>query len=109
MRYTKKSTKSINPTNTLTAIFWTSVAIFISIGIFMTVSYYFLAFRAYGKFIFPPIFSVFLLLSIALLIIAIKEKIEGIFGKFLILTGASAIGTAIGVLLENFLTGTIGE
>lgn len=105
----KKPVKDKKPSITLTAIFWTIIAVFISIGIITTVSWYFLPFRAYGKFVFPSVLAVFLILSIALLIIAIREKIEGIFGKFLILTGASAVGTAVGILLENFLTGTVGE
>ena len=109
MSYTKNSNKTKNPTNILTAIFWTLVAIFIFIVIIVGAVNYLSAFRAYGKFLIPSIITIFLLLSITLLILAIKENIEGIFGKFLILTGASAVGIAAGILLENFLTGTIGE
>jgi len=97
------------PSITLASIFWALVAVFISIGIITTVLYYFIPFRAYGKFIFPSILAVLLILSIVLLVIAVKEKVGGILGKFLILTGASAIGIAVGIILENFLTGTVGE
>ena len=101
--------KTSKPTQILSSLFWALVAIFITILGFMVVSYFILAFREYGKFIFPSILAIFLLLSIALLVIAIRERVEKIIKIFLILTGASAIGTAIGVLLENFLTGTVGE
>ena len=101
--------KGSRPTPVLSSLFWALLAIFISILGFMTVSYFILAIREYGKFVFPAILSIFLFLSVALLVIAIREKVEKTFKIFLILTGASALGTAVGVLLENFLTGTVGE
>lgn len=109
MRPVKEPVKTANHNPALAVIFWMVISVFILIGITSTVSYYVLPFREYGKFVFPSILAILLLLSITLLIIAVREKIGGIFGKFLLLTGASAIGTAAGILLQNFLTGTAGE
>ncbi len=103
------SNKANKPTLMLSSLFWTLVAIFITILGFIAVSYFILAFREYGKFIFPLILTIFLLLSIALLAIAIRQRVEKMIKIFLMLTGASATGIAVGVLLENFLTGTVGE
>jgi hypothetical protein len=101
--------KSNKPTPLLSSLFWALVAIFIIIlGVVLALNLD-LPLRDYGKYIFPAVLSVFLLLSIALLVVAIRERVRKILKVFLILTAASALGIAVGVMLENFLTGTYGE
>ena len=101
--------KGSKPTPLLSSLFWTLVAIFISLlGIVVALNLD-LTLRNYGKYIFPAILSIFLLLSVALLVITIKEGVRKILKIFLVLTAASALGTAVGILLENLLTGTYGE
>ena len=101
--------KSNKRTPLLSSLFWALVAIFIIIlGVVLALNLD-LPLRDYGKYIFPAVLSVFLLLSIALLVVAIREKVRKILKVFLILTAASALGIAVGIMLENFLTGTYGE
>ena len=97
------------PTLLLSSLFWALVAIFIIVlGVVLAFNLD-LPLRDYGKYIFPAVLSVFLLLSIALLVVAIRERVRKILKVFLILTAASALGIAVGVMLENFLAGTYGE
>jgi len=49
--------------------------------------------------------GIFCLLGLALLVLALKEKAEGKIKKFLILTGASAIGLFVFVILHNLIYG----
>ena len=101
--------KPNNPAPLLSSLFWALVAIFIIVlGVVLALNLD-LPLRDYGKYIFPAVLSVFLLLSIALLVVAIRERVRKILKVFLILTAASALGIAVGVMLENFLTGTYGE
>jgi hypothetical protein len=101
--------KSNKPTPLLSSLFWALVALFIiTLGVVLALNLD-LPLRDYGKYIFPAVLSVFLLLSIALLVIAIRERVRKILKVFLILTAASALGIAVGIMLENFLTGTYGE
>lgn len=105
-----KITMGDKPTTLLSSFFWALVAIFIIIlGITVALNLDVSLLRDYGKYIFPAVLSVFLILSIALLVVAIRENVRKILKIFLILTAASALGTAAGIMLENFLTGTIGE
>ena len=45
--------------------------------------------------------AVFLLLGAALIFFTVREKVEGMLKKFLLLTGASAVGVLLFVLLQN--------
>lgn len=101
--------KGNKPNTAILSLFWALLAIFIILLGFIVALNLTSSLREYGKFIFPVVLSIFLLLSLALLIMALREKIEKKLKIFLILTGASALGTAAGILLENFLTGTLGE
>ena len=101
--------KSNKHTPLLSSLFWALVAIFIIVlGVVLALNLD-LPLRDYGKYIFPTVLSVFLLLSIALLVVAIRERVRKMLKVFLILTAASALGIAVGIMLENFLTGTYGE
>ena len=86
-------------------IFWILVGIFV-----LVISTFFIpAIREVLQ--GPPflaLFVVFFLLGIVLIFLTIKEKIERILKKFLILTGASAIGFFVFVLLHNAVYGLFG-
>ena len=56
-----------------------------------------------GSLFFLLPFAIFSLLGGLLIFLTIKEKIEGVLQKFLILAGASAAGFFVCVLLHNFL------
>ena len=56
-----------------------------------------------GSLLFLLPFAIFSLLGGLLIYLTIKEKIEGVLQKFLILVGASAAGFFVCVLLHNFL------
>jgi len=49
--------------------------------------------------------AVFLLLGVALIFFTVKEKVAGMLKKFLILTGASAAGFFVSILLHNAIYG----
>ena len=49
--------------------------------------------------------AVFLLLGVALIFLTVKEKVGGMSKKFLILTGAFAVGLPVFVLLHNMVSG----
>ena len=55
--------------------------------------------------IFLPAIVVFVLLGMALLFLTVKTKVGGILKKFLLLTGASAVGLPVFVLLHNVVSG----
>ncbi len=104
-----KLTIGSKPTKLLSSLFWALAIVFAGL-LAVTLAFNLdLPLRDYGKYIFPAVLSVFLLLSIALLVVVIREKVRKILKTFLILTAASALGTAVSILLENFLTGTYGE
>lgn len=54
-----------------------------------------------GSFLFLLPFFVFFLLGIALIFLTLKEKIEASPKKFLLLTGASAAGFFVSIVLHN--------
>ena len=56
-----------------------------------------------GSLFFLLPFAIFSLLGGLLIFLTIKEKIEGVLQKFLILVGASAAGFFVCVVLHNFL------
>jgi len=84
-------------------IFWALVGIFVVIASVFSVP----AFRELIMgFLFIIISgAVFFLLGVALVILTVKEKVEGIVRKFLLLTGASAAGIFISILLHNAVYG----
>jgi len=87
----------------VTATFWTLVGTFVLI-----VSQFFIPpvrelLRGSLLFLLPM--AVFFLLGIALVVLTLKKKLKGKLKKFLILTGASAAGFFISVLLHNLLYG----
>lgn len=56
-----------------------------------------------GSLLFLSPFLIFSLLGAVLIFLTIKGKVKGKLKKFLILTGVSAAGFFVGILLHNFL------
>lgn len=88
----------------IATIFWILVGVFI-----VTASM--IAIPVFRKHISFPIMAIsgaiLFLLGIALMIITIKAKIEGILKSFLILTGASSIGIFVSIFLHNAIYGLL--
>ena len=87
----------------LKLIFWTLVGVFLLI-----VSEFFIPavkelFRGSLLFLFP--LAIFFLLGIVLLFLTLKQKVRGALKWFLILTGASAGGFFVSILLHNLVYG----
>jgi len=91
---------SNKPTRAVIALFWALFAFFILIIASMQATPLFLIFR-YAGFIMPIIVVIFFLVSIAFLVLAIRQKLEKLFKRFLILTGASAVGIPVSILLHG--------
>ncbi len=49
--------------------------------------------------------TIFLALGVALMVLAVKEKVAGMLQKFFILTGASVVGIPVSVVLHNTIYG----
>lgn len=84
------------------SIFWVLVIIFALLMLLVLCPF---VRQAAGK-TFAPLFfaasAAFVALGILLIVFTLKEKIEESLKKFLILTGASAVGFLASVLLHNF-------
>jgi len=89
-------------------IFWALIAVFIvlAITIFTPPAAFASTFR---RSLFLWFFFIsgaaFFLLGVALIFLTVKEKVGGMSKKFLILTGASAVGLPVFVLLHNAIYG----
>ncbi|MFC1928883.1 hypothetical protein ACFLWC_01290 [Chloroflexota bacterium] len=86
------------------SIFWALVGVFVIVISMIAIP------RPLWPLGFPPaIFLsaivVFVLLGVALLFLTVKTKVAGILKKFLLLTGASAVGLPVFVLLHNAIYG----
>lgn len=88
-------------------IFWVLVGTFVVIAAVMASAASISTFREYvsmGPFLIIA-GGAFLLSGIALIILAVKGKVAGIFKKFLLLTGASAVGIFVSSILHNVIYG----
>ena len=85
------------------AIFWALVGVFILIVCQFLIP----AFRDLlaGSLLFFSPFAVFFLLGLALIFLTVREKVAGMPKKFLLLTGASAAGFLVFILLHNAIYG----
>ncbi|MFC1592794.1 hypothetical protein ACFL4C_02140 [Candidatus Omnitrophota bacterium] len=86
------------------SVFWAMVGVFIIVVSMIAIP------RPLWPLGFPPaIFLsaivVFVLLGVALLFLTLKTKVGGILKKFLLLTGASAVGMPVSILLHNVVSG----
>lgn len=78
------------------------------IGVFLVIAsaIFFPAFRKHlGAPFFITSWVAFFLLGAALIFLTVRKKVKGKLKKFLILTGASAVGFLVSVLLHNFFYG----
>ncbi len=80
-------------------VFWTQVAFFI----ILVCQFYLPVFQDLlrGVELFMAPMAIFSLLGIALLVLTLKEKVEGKLGKFLFLAGISSVGFFLAVFLHN--------
>jgi len=87
------------------SIFWALVGVFVVIaGVF--------AIPAARELLMGLLFIiisgvVFGLLGVALIVLTLKQKVGGKFKKFLLLTGASAVGIPVSIFLHNAIYGLI--
>ena len=90
------------------SIFWMLVATFVAtVGIFAVAS---LVPTIRGdSFLWFIIISgtLLFLLGVALIVLTVKEKVQGTLKRFLILTGASSAGIFVSVLLHNAIYGLV--
>ena len=85
------------------SIFWALVGVFIIIVSVFLIPVFRDLLR--GSLLFFSPLVVFFLLGAALIFFTVKEKVGGMPKKFLLLTGASAVGFLIFILLHNFIYG----
>ena len=87
------------------SIFWALVGVFIAfVGIVLGIPLLFQRVLVSGLFL--AISGALLLsLGITLLMLTVKGKTKGIFRKFQLLTGASAVGIPVSILLHNAIYG----
>jgi hypothetical protein len=79
-------------------IFWALVGVFVLIVCLFPPQ----AFRGNIFLWFLGIFgAILLLLGVALIVLTVREKVSGMLQKFFLLTGASAIGIPVSILLHN--------
>jgi len=84
-------------------IFWALIGVFIVIVCLFFVPALRDLLRGSELFLAP--IAVFFLLGVALIVFTVKEKVAGILKKFLLLTGASAVGFFASILLHNAIYG----
>ena len=85
------------------SIFWTLVGSYVVIaGVFFIPAFRDLL-RGSEVFLLP--IAVFFLLGVTLIILTVKEKVGGTLKKFFLLTGASAAGFFVSILLHNAIYG----
>lgn len=91
----------------LISTFWALVGVFLVIASEFFIPVVRELFRGSLLFLLP--FIVFSLLGVVLIFLTVKEKVEGMLKKFLILTGASSAGFFISIFLHNafYALGTI--
>ena len=89
------------------SVFWALVGVFVIVVsmIFIPPATRLLMPFGFLPTIFLPAIVVFVLLGAALLVLTVKTKVGGILKKFLLLTGASAVGLPVFVLLHNVVSG----
>lgn len=95
----------------LTTIFWALVGVFVVIVSGMFIPVLTPALRRYTTPLTLISWVAFFLLGLALIVLIVKKKVEGLQGllkKFLLLTGASAVGFFVFVLLHNAVGGLFG-
>ena len=84
----------------LWSIFWAMVGVFVVVvgGMFTTSLNLPPIIR---PILFPTSWALFLLLGITLLVLTLRKKVGGMLKKFFLLTGASAVGVFVSILLHG--------
>ena len=85
------------------SIFWALVGVFVVMAIVFAIPavrelFMGLLFMAFSG-------AVFALLGVALIFLTVKEKVAGMLKRFLLLTGASAVGIPVSAVLHNLVYG----
>ncbi|MBN1161102.1 MAG: hypothetical protein JXA17_04055 [Dehalococcoidales bacterium] len=83
------------------SIFWASVAVFIAMVSLMLVPR---ARKLLKPYVFFGVIAVLMILGVILLVLTIQKDVGGTSGVFLLLTGASAVGMPVFVILHNLIT-----
>ena len=89
------------------SIFWALVVVFVVVVVVSVSAPFIPAVKGFfvGGWFFIISGILFFSLGVALLVLAVKEKVGGMLKKFLILTGASSTGIFISFLLHNAIYG----
>ena len=85
------------------SIFWALVGSYVVIACVFFIPAFRDLLRGSEVFLLP--IAVFFLLGVALIILTVKEKVGGMLKKFFLLTGASAAGFFVSILLHNAIYG----
>ncbi|MFC1789730.1 hypothetical protein ACFLYY_02000 [Patescibacteria group bacterium] len=94
----------------ITTIFWALIGVFVVIIIDMMLIP--LTSASSRIYIIPLMFiswAAFFVLGLALIVLAVKRKTEGLLKKFLLLTGISAVGFPVFVVLHNLVSGLLSQ
>jgi hypothetical protein len=86
------------------SIFWALIGFTIVIGGFLFIPIPALGAFRMSSFLFPSMVSagaIFLLLGVTLIVLTVREKVGGMLRKFFLLTGASAPGIIVSILLHS--------
>jgi hypothetical protein len=83
-------------------IFWVMVAVFIILIGTIFALMPLVRGLPFG-YIFPAVLVIFIGLGITLIVLTVKKKVEGTGKAFLLLTGASAVGMPVFVILHNLV------
>lgn len=106
MEFSKdRGQKKLNPTIASKTIFWITVGFFVILILAMTPwgLPFLLKQYPYTGQVLLSIGGVFGFLGLALLILVARERLEKKFKIFLILTGASAVGIPVSIVLHNLV------
>jgi len=84
------------------SIFWVLVAVFVIMVVMMFVPQ---LGRLLMRLVFIPAWVVIAVLGVVLIVLTVRTKVAGIRKKFLLLTGASAVGLPVFAVLHNLVSG----
>jgi len=90
--------------NKLKAVFYSMLVIFVLIMLYLFVPFV----QSLKRTLFPVVAGLgilFFILGIVLIVMTIRSKVKGRLRKFLLLTGISASGILVSVLLHNLVYG----
>jgi hypothetical protein len=84
-------------------VFWALVGVFVIVISMIAIPRPLMPVWSFQAIFFSAI-AVFVLLGVALLFLTVKTKVGGMRKKFLLLTGASAVGLPVFILLHNVVS-----